>query len=107
MTAQQVRTIVAMLQREPLYYRHYGYYWWWIKNALRAAGVTRDELPTLGDYTDLTCEDWYKTQDPKTLFAEAHQHAYDAASEMYGRNTHAVPVRAGGGVYLTYDGDVE
>jgi hypothetical protein len=107
MRDQTARNLVALLQMEPLAYRHFGYYWWYVKLELKRAGFDRDQLPALGDYTDARCEAWYKTQRPSDLLQAAIEHQQSAAFLSYLNNTHAAPVSAGGGVYVVYDGDVE
>lgn len=47
-----LQNIVAVLQRNPLYYRHFGVYWFRLKQMLKDAGFGRQHLPILGDYTD-------------------------------------------------------
>ncbi len=52
-----VRTIVALLQDDPLYYRHFGGYWWAIKRILKGrCGLSQTQLPHLGDADDRTDE---------------------------------------------------
>lgn len=107
MTDQMARAITAMLQLDPLYYRNFGFYWWFVKLELKRAGIDRDQLPTLGDYTDSRCEDWYRTQRTSELLGTALEYQRQAAFLDYNGNTHAAPIDAGGGVYVVYDGDVE
>lgn len=49
---QFFQNIIAMLQREPLAYRHYGVYWWRIKQIIKDIGWGQEVLHILGDYTD-------------------------------------------------------
>ena len=107
MNEQTVRAIVALLQRDPLYYRNFGFFWWFVKNELKRAGIERDQLPNLGDYTDERCEAWYKTQRHADLVGMALEHQEIAAFLDYNSNSHVAPIAAGGGVYVVYDGDVE
>lgn len=107
MTDQLVRGLVALLQAEPLAYRNFGFYWWFVKDELRRANVSRDELPQLGDYTDDEAMAWYRTRPAKQLLTEALEYQQQAAFEHYMGTHHGRPISAGGGTYVVYDGDME
>lgn len=48
----QLRGILQLLQTQPRAYRGFGWLWWVVKGALKAQGVTKDELFYLGNAND-------------------------------------------------------
>jgi len=46
------RTMVGIMQAEPLAYKRFGPYWWPVKALLKSEGYDRAQLSILGDYED-------------------------------------------------------
>jgi hypothetical protein len=107
MTNIQARNIVALLQVEPLYYRNFGVWWWWVKSELIRLGYTRDQLSHLGDAEDHTIAHVYDGLTPAQRTTEALIHQADHSYHKRNVDTSLLPPEAGGGVYVLYDGDIE
>jgi len=56
MNAEQASNTVLYLQSDPLAYRNFGVYWWWVKRELKRHGHTREQLRHLGDEHDPSCD---------------------------------------------------
>ena len=73
--------IISMLSVEPLYYRNFGFWWWFIKRELKRLGHTQDELMHLGDFHDPAVDPYYEGLDPVEMVSEAlvfqHEHRFD------------------------------
>jgi len=107
MTPEQARNIVAILQRDPMYYRNFGIWWWHIKAELKRHGYGTDQLYLLGDYDDESWKDTYQGLSPEQRTKEALEHQAIHLFHKYNNNTSLLPTRSGGGVYVLYDGDAE
>ena len=101
----QARQIVALLQREPLYYRNFGIFWWYIKRELKRLGFTQDNLPHLGDYEDPICKRYYKGIPVQDLEEHAFVFQIDQARHKYNSDHSFIPMD--NEVYIIQDEDVE
>jgi hypothetical protein len=104
MKAQQARNVVALLQKEPLYYRNFGIWWWHIKKALKLQGFTKDQLQHLGTYADPTADPYYEGKTAEQLENEAFLHQFNHTFASYNNNQSHTP---DGEVYVVLDNDVE
>lgn len=104
MNSNQTRNVVAILQRDPLYYRNFGIWWWHIKRELKRNGVGRDELSNLGEYHDPTADDYYEGMSTLELDNEAFAYQYAHTYAKYNGSSTYTP---DGDVYLIHDQDVE
>ena len=102
MNATTATNIVMMLTQDPLYYRNFGYFWWWIKRELKTVGHTQDEIVHLGEYEDNSVWPLYEDYGDVVLEAMAFQenHRFDKRNNPYSQ----LP---GGETYLLVDEDVE
>ncbi len=104
MTPSQGRNVVALLQREPLYYRNFGLYWWHVKRELKRMGYGPEQLYMLGDYFDPLAETVYAGLSVEELDNQAFETQYAAAIIARNRDTH---FSAELGPYVIRDGDAE
>lgn len=102
MNATTATNIVMVLTQDPLYYRNFGWFWWWIKRELKKVGHARDELLHLGDYEDANIFSHYEKYEDVLAEALAFQanHIFDKRNNPYSQ----LP---DGETYLVYDEDVE
>jgi len=106
MTPQQARNVVAILQKDPLFYRNFGVWWWHVKGQLKANGFTTDNLSSLGDFTDQSdlVVDSYEGLTTVDLDRKAYEFQWDHTFHKYNVNTSLTP---SGEVYMVQDQDVE
>ncbi len=104
MNIQQCRNVVAILQKQPLYYRNFGPWWWHIKSELKRNGFTTDNLSNLGDFTDPSVLHIYEGMTTRQIDDEAFEHQWNHTFHKYNNNTSFTPE---GEVYLVQDQDVE
>tara|TARA_R100000458_G_C8239583_1_gene219021 strand:- start:531 stop:848 length:318 start_codon:yes stop_codon:yes gene_type:complete len=97
--------IVALLQREPMYYRNFGIFWWFIKRELKRLGFTKDNLPHLGDFEDPRCEQYYRGRSAKELEETALVFQVEHAQHKYNSDHSFIPYD--NEVYIIKDEDVE
>lgn len=103
MTAQQAQNIVLLLQSEPMYYRNFGVYWWYVKKQLKRHGHTRDELQHLGSYDDPTAaHHLVGSGDELTSAALRFQ-----AHHTYHKRNSAHTFAPDGDTYIVFDADAE
>ena len=81
MTDEQAANAVTYLQLDPLAYRNYGVYWWWVKGELKRHGHTVAELRHLGDEHDPSCDKYLAGKSPAQITTEA-------LTEQFGNATH-------------------
>lgn len=104
MNVQQARNVTAILQRDPLYYRNFGIWWYHVKAELKRHGIDKSQLPNLGDYTCPVATAYYQGMSGSALDAEAFDHQYVQTFHKYNSNMSATP---DGEVYQVQDQDVE
>jgi hypothetical protein len=104
MTGQQARNIVTLLQKEPMYYRNFGVWWWHVKRELKRRGYDRDQLHHLGDFTDPSVEHYYDGMTTEGLDNAAYEHQYAHTFHKYNGNMTNTP---DGETYLIHDQDAE
>ena len=104
MNKAQARNVVALIQKEPFYYRNFGIWWWHVKRQLKKHGYDKDQLYCLGDFHDPTADDYYEGLSEEQLDNEAYDYQYIHAVNSY-NSTHAMT--PDGEVYHTHDQDAE
>lgn len=104
MTPSQARNVVAIIQREPLFYRNFGVYWWHVKRELKRLGYDQEQLACLGDYHDPLVDEVYKGLSSAELDNLAFETQYTAATLHRNRDLHFSMVL---GPYVIRDGDAE
>jgi len=104
MTKQQAFTAVALLQKNPLYYRNFGIWWWHVKDELKRNGFDRDQLYHLGDFDDPSVRHYYEGMSTLDLDNEAYEYQYDHTFAEYNSNMTITP---DGEQYLIQDQDAE
>lgn len=104
MNKHQARNAVALLQKEPLYYRNFGIWWWHIKAELKRLGYDKAQLYHLGDYTDPSVAEYYAGLSTAERDYEAYTYQHAHAFEHY--NT-ARAMTPDGETYLIHDQDAE
>jgi hypothetical protein len=104
MNLMQAQNVVALLQKEPMYYRNFGIWWWHVKRELKRNGFDRDQLYHLGDFTDPSIEPYYEGMTRAELDAAAYRYQYAHTFHKYNVNMTHTP---DGEVYLIHDQDAE
>jgi hypothetical protein len=104
MNNQQSRNVVAVLQRDPLYYRNFGVWWWHIKSELRRNGFDSAQLSGLGSFTDPSVVPIYAGMTRAELDNKAFSHQWDHTFHKMNSNASFAP---DGEVYQVQDQDVE
>ena len=104
MTHEQAHNVVALLQKEPMYYRNFGVWWWHVKAELKRNGFTRDQLHHLGSFTDATCRRYYQGMSRDERDNEAFDYQYAHTFHKYNVNSSITP---DGETYLIHDQDAE
>jgi len=104
MTKRQAYNTVALLQKEPFYYRNFGIWWWYIKAELKRNGFDKAQLYYLGDFTDPSVKEFYEGLTREQVEHEAWSYQYDHAVHSYNSNLARTP---DGDPYLIHDQDVE
>ena len=104
LTKLQAQNIVQMLQREPFYYRHFGWLWWFVKSQLKNMGFTRKNLHHLGDNDDPSVLPHYRAEGPDAMMAEAWQLQYENATHNRNARWSMLP---DGEPYFIHDDDAE
>ena len=96
--------IIAMLGVDPLYYRNFGFHWWFVKRELRRLGHTQDELIHLGEFHDPTVDPYYADLDVNDMLSEAlafqHEHRFHKRNNPRSFLPDGEP-------YVIFDEDVE
>lgn len=101
MTLAQARNVALMLSDEPLYYRNFGVWWWWVKRELRRLGFEQ----FVGPFEDQGCaEHYYDGMGPDELDREAFAYQLSAATTHRNEPMATAP---DGEVYLLHDQDLE
>jgi hypothetical protein len=104
MTLNQAHNVVAILQKDPKFYRNFGIWWWHVKRELKRNGFTRDQLYHLGDFDDPSVHHYYEGLSTVERDHEAYSHQYDHTFHKYNVNMCGTP---DGEVYLIHDQDAE
>lgn len=105
MNRKQAQNVVALLQSDPLYYRHFGWTWWWVKRALRALGFGLDHTPVLGDNDCHDCDGYYADLEDTDLEDVAWRLQYQNATEGHWHEPQGTT--PDGELYLLFDDDAE
>ncbi|MBT8428398.1 MAG: hypothetical protein KJN79_00655 [Gammaproteobacteria bacterium] len=104
MTYMQASNVVALLQKEPLYYRNFGIWWWHVKREVKRHGFDKDQLYHLGDFDDPSIEPYYEGKTTAELDNLAYTYQYDHT--FHKRNVNQTPT-PDGEVYVIHDQDAE
>jgi hypothetical protein len=104
MNNNQSKNVVALLQRDPLFYRNFGPWWWHVKAELKRNGFDKAQLSGLGSFTDASVAPIYEGMSTKALDDEAFTHQWNHTFHKYNNNTSFTP---DGEVYQVQDQDVE
>jgi len=104
MNEVQSRNVVAILQKQPLYYRNFGVWWWHVKRELKRQGYQADQLHHLGDFEDSLGAEYLDGKSVKELDEVAFSHQWEHTFDKYNQNRHVTP---DGEVYFLHDEDVE
>ena len=104
MNAQQARNTVALLQREPFYYRNFGIWWWYIKSELKRHGFDKAQLQHLGPYMDASVAEYYAGKTRAEMDFEAFDYQYERTFANYNDPNCMTP---DGDPYLIHDQDAE
>lgn len=104
MNKMQASNAVAILQKEPLYYRNFGVWWWHIKAELKRNGYGADQLFHLGSFTDPSVSHYYEGMSTVERDNEAYEVQYANALNFRNNNLSTAP---DGERYLICDQDVE
>ena len=104
MTNQQARNIVAMCQKEPFFYRNFGVWWWHVKRELKRNGFDRDQLQSLGSFTDPSCERYYDGMTTTELDNMAYEQQFE---HVFSERNNPISGAPDGESYLLLDQDAE
>ena len=104
MTPQQARNVVAILQKDPFFYRNFGVWWWHVKSELKRNEFGPDQLYFLGDYTDVSAQRFYSDLTTVELDNEAYEQQWNHTFHKFNNNMSFTP---DGDPYLVLDEDVE
>ena len=104
MNKQQARNVVSIIQREPMFYRNFGPWWWHVKSELKRNGFDKEQLSILGDYTDESVDYIYSGLSTKQKDDDAFEHQWNHTFHKYNNNTSFTP---DGEVYQVLDQDAE
>lgn len=104
-TAETLRNIAQIIQADPLYYRHFGVYWWHMKRMLRAAGYNQSVSIAFGDeYPDHEALHKFDDLSDADFLVLALQEQLENAQNRWHSKWQA---DADGEEYLLHDPDVE
>lgn len=99
--ARFARNCLAMLQKDPGFYRNFGYYWWGVKRVLKEH-YTQDNLYLLGDYEDREASERLATMPRQQMLLEAILEQQENVLYHMGRPRGSTP---DGSPYTVFDQD--
>lgn len=68
-----LRCVAQFLEKEPEYYKNFSVYWWRLKELLKQAGHTQEQLQILGDYTEVAQRDRFASMPIGSFLDEAFE----------------------------------
>lgn len=105
MNKRQIEALTQLFTSDPLAYRHFGPWWYFIKAEARRLGYGPQLLRHWGDYVDPEAAKHLPTGLPVDQRVRlAYYHYAEAAANQYGSDRH---LGDDGEIYWIHDTDVE